>query len=254
MLVESGLVTHAFSTRLGGCSEGPYSSLNMSYYCGDNTENVIENRRRFFSTFKYDYLNTVSAEQVHGTGLCVAGAANCGEGALPDRLRQKCDALITEVPGLPLVAYSADCMLIYFASKQMPLAAIAHAGWRGTLGSIAAKVVCSLEDNYRADPGQIIAVLSPSICRSCYQVDETTADRFRAAGWGGPAFLEPQPRKGFKLDLAAVNHEQLLLSGIKKENLVVSSYCTSCSAELFYSYRREQGVTGRMVGFIAIND
>ncbi len=215
---------------------------------------MLENRRRFFKIFNYDYRDIVSSTQVHGSDMTVVSRGNRGEGALPGSNRQKCDALITTEEKLPLTAYSADCILIYFVSKQMPLAALAHAGWRGSLSNIAGKVIRYLKDYYRAEPEQLIAALSPSICRHCYRVDNKTANLFRSAGWGNVAYLEAAAGNSFKLDLAAVNEKQLTSSGIKKDNLSVSSMCTSCSKDLFYSYRRDQGITGRMIGFLALND
>ena len=137
LLDESGLIDHAFSTRLGGCSAGMLASLNTAFHTGDDSENVLENRRRFFDLFAYDHRDIVSSVQVHGTGLTLFSQSNRGEGAVPGSARQKCDALVTTEPGLPLTAYSADCMLIYFVSQQKPLVGIAHAGWRGTLEGIA---------------------------------------------------------------------------------------------------------------------
>ncbi len=204
--------------------------------------------------FNYDYRDVVSSVQVHGTELVVVGQGNRGEGALPGSARQKCDALITTEKGLPLTAYSADCMLIYFVSKQTPLAALAHAGWRGTLGNIGAKLICYLRDYYGAEPEQLLVALSPAICRNCYRVDKKTAALFNSAGWYSYAYLEPAADDSFKLDLAAVNKEQLIINGIKKENLSFSSLCTSCNRELFYSYRRDRGITGRMIGFLALSN
>lgn len=192
--------------------------------------------------------------QVHGTDLIVVGEENRGEGALPGSARVEGDALITTEIRLPLAAYSADCMLIYFASKEKPLAALAHAGWRGTLGGIGAKVARYLQVHYGADPGQLVAALSPAVCRECYEIDGKTAELFRAGGWDNPAYLEPSAAGSFKLDLGAVNREQLTGAGIRKENIRWSGLCTSCREDLFYSYRRDRGVTGRMIGFIAIRE
>ncbi len=243
---------HAFSTRLGGCSSGEFATLNTAYHTGDRENNVIENRRRFFHLFNYDYREVVSAAQVHGTALAVVNRENRGEGALSGSARKKCDALVTTEERLPLTAYSADCMLIYFVSKQMPLIALAHAGWRGTLGGIGINVIRFLQSNYGADPQQMLVALSPAICRSCYRVDEETAELFSSAGWSSSAYQEPAAEDGFKLDLTAVNKEQMVINGIKTENLSSTGLCTSCNRDLFYSYRRDRGITGRMLGFIAI--
>ncbi len=215
---------------------------------------MIENRRRFFNLFQYDYRDIVSAIQVHGTELALFEQAQRGEGAMPGSARQQCDALVTTTAGLPLTAYSADCMLIYFTSQQKPLAALAHAGWRGTLGGIGIKVIRYLQERFGAEPGRLLVGLSPAVCRLCYQVDDKVAGQFCAAGWDDPAYLEPSEDGGWKLDLSAINAGQILGAGVKEENLVRNNWCTCCNPDLFYSYRRDKGVTGRMIGFIAISN
>ena len=252
LLTESGLVDHAFSTRAGGCSSGRQVSLNTAFHTGDNAENVLENRRRFFELFDYDHREIVSSIQVHGTEMALFDQSNSGEGALPGSARRKCDALVTTEAGLPLTAYSADCLLIYFVSLQKPLVALAHAGWRGTLDGIASKMVRYLDELFGISPNSLLVSLSPAICRNCYLVDSEVAGQFQFAGWNDPAYLEPVEEARWKLDLEAINAVQLIQAGVNQENLARNSLCTACNADLFYSYRRDKGITGRMIGFIAI--
>ena len=252
LLAKSGVVDHGFSTRLGGCSTGPSASLNTAFHTKDSAENVIENRRRFFDIFNYDYRKTVSAIQVHGTDLAVFDSSNHGEGAFPGSARRECDALVTTKKGLPLAAYAADCMLIYIVSAEKPLVALAHAGWRGTLGEIGPRVIDFIKKQYGIQPENLLAALSPSICRDCYQVDSETANKFALAGWNEQPYMETQADGTYKLDLKEINRTQLHRCGVKKDNLDYSSLCTSCNKKLFYSYRRDFGSTGRMIGFAAL--
>jgi len=255
LLGYAGLVDHAFSTRFGGCSSGYHASLNTSFHTGDDEKNVLENRRRFFALFNYDYREIVSSNQVHGTDIALVSKADRGQGALPGTAYRHCDALITTEPCLPLAAYSADCMLIYFVSEQKPLVALAHAGWRGALGGIAVKVVRFIRDHFALSPDFLkVSALSPVICRNCYVVDRKVAGQFAGGGWDNPAFLEPSERGGWHLDLAAINLAQLLGAGIREDNLAAANWCTACRPDLFYSYRRDRGMTGRMIGFISINN
>ena len=244
LLAESGLVNHAFSTRLGGCSTGMLASLNTAFHTGDNSENVLENRHRFFDLFAYDHLSIVSSVQVHGTGMALVTQANRGEGATPESARKHCDALVTTEPGLPLAAYSADCMLIYFVSQQKPLAGIAHAGWRGTLEGIGPNMVRYLDELFGVAPGSLMVCLSPAICRNCYLVDRELAGQFQSAGWGDPVYLEAVSEDSWKLDLVAINRDQLLNAGVDQGRLANNSWCTACNPQLFYSYRRDRGRTG----------
>lgn len=251
-LKKSGLVDHAFSTRIGGCSSGRMASLNLAYHIGDEQDKVIENRRRFFKYFNYSWEAIAASTQVHGNSIALVSEENRGEGAYPGSAKLQCDALVTEEYGIPITAYSADCMLIYFLVKNKPLIALAHAGWRGALGGIGAKVVNYLKQNRQADSGQIMAALSPSICKKCYTVDDTVVHKFLSAGYSGSSYFEEVAQNRWQFDLAAVNYSQLITAGLKSENIESDSFCTSCNPELFYSYRRDQGDTGRMVGFIAL--
>lgn len=252
LLANSGVVDHGFSTRIGGCSTGPAASLNMAFHTGDSVENVLENRRRFFNTFYYDYRQTVSALQVHGTDFAVFDSSSRGEGSFPGSARRECDALVTTEKGLPLAAYAADCMLIYIVSPEKPLLALVHAGWRGTLGKIGPRVINFIKMQYGLRPEKMLAALSPTICRDCYRVDADTANKFASAGWSKQVYLEAQTDGTYKLDLIEINRAQLQSCGIQKDNLDCSLLCTSCNKDLFYSYRRDHGNTGRMIGFAAI--
>ncbi len=236
-------------------SSGVLASLNTGFHVGDMWENVLKNRRILFDRFNYDYRSIVAATQVHGTDVRVFDQGNRGEGAFPGTTRSRCDALVTGEKGLPLAAYSADCQLIYFACPgKEPVVAVAHAGWKGTLGNIAGRVVRFLKDNYSIKPGRILVGLAPVVCRSCYLVNREVAERFYAAGWNSNTGLEPAGSSKYRLDLNTINTRQLLRAGIKKEHLTCNDWCTSCHPELFYSYRRDKGVTGRMIGFIAIKN
>lgn len=250
----SGLVEHAFSTRSGGCSSGNMASLNMAFHTEDSFDRVLENRRRFFELFQADYRQIVSAIQVHGTTIAVFDNSHKGEGALPHSAKKRCDALVTTEPDLILTAYAADCQLIYFCALDRPLIALAHAGKQGALGRIGSQVVKYLEDQYQVKPGRLLVAMSPAVCRCCYQVGSEDADAFRQAGWREQCYLEPTAGDKFNLDLGAINLSQLLTAGINNDNIAISGLCTSCNPDLFYSYRRDCGKTGRMIGFIALKN
>lgn len=252
LLTTSGLADHAFSTRLGGCSTGVMSTLNTAFHTGDSEANVLENRSRFFSLFDYDYLDLIAPIQVHGTGLTVANEVQRGEGALPGSARISCDGMIATQPGLILTAYAADCLLIYLVARNKPLVALAHAGWRGTLGGMAGGLVNYLQSLFGIEPQHVLTALSPAICKKCYQVSTDVAELFAGAGWNSSSYLEKGENGKWQLDLTAINKAQLLKAGVKETNLSLGKWCSSCDQELFYSYRRDNGVTGRMVGFISL--
>lgn len=253
LLEECGVVDHAFSTRLGGCSSGAMLALNTAFHTGDSRECVLENRRRLLSGWGYDLKELVAGIQVHGTGVALVTEKDRGRGAAPGTFLGEYDALVTAAPGVVLTAYAADCFLLYFVEPRLPVIALAHAGWRGTLGGMARLVVEYLREQFAVEPGGLSAAVSPGVCSRCYPVDGAVAERFRDAGWGGEPYLEPAPGNRYHLDLSRINAAQLRRAGVREERLAAGhGWCTACRPDLFYSYRRERGVTGRMIGFLAI--
>lgn len=252
LLDAAGMAEHAFSTRLGGCSGGAMATLNTAFHTGDERANVLENRRRFLEPWGISPRELVAGIQVHGTAVARVTARERGRGARPGSFLGEYDALVTAEPGVVLTAYAADCLLLFLLAPQVPAAALAHAGWRGTLKDMAGTAVGYLRDNYKADPGRILAAISPGICARCYRVSEAVAEDFRRAGWNGTPYLQAAGSGEYHLDLAAINAAQLLRAGIIESNLARNDWCTACRPDLFYSYRRDKGVTGRMMGFIVL--
>lgn len=245
-------VVHAFSTRVGGCSEGGLASLNTAFHTGDEYSRVRENRRRFLEPWGFHPEEVVAAVQVHGVKIHQVCAGDRGRGARPGSFLGEGDALVTAVPDLPLTGYAADCLLLFIVAPDVPAVALAHAGWRGTLQNMAPAVVSDLNLRFGADPAAMLVAFSPAICGRCYTVDRAVARNFIEAGWCGEPYLWEAPAGGYHLNLAAINEQQLRRAGIRSGHLAGNSWCTSCHPRLFYSYRREKGTTGRMMGLIAL--
>lgn len=245
-------VVHGFSTRLGGGSRGALASLNLAFHTGDDPDIVLANRRRFFAQWGLSHHDVVSGIQVHSTGMAAVSGPERGRGAFPRTSLAEADGLATADAGVILTAYAADCYLIFLVVPRLPVVAIAHAGWRGTAGGMAGRAVRFLEERWGARPGEILAAVSPGICGQCYRVGEEVARAFAGKGWPGAPFLEPAGKESYFLDLAAANQAQLLAAGLPRVHIAGDGWCTSCRSDLFYSYRREAGTTGRMLGFITI--
>ena len=253
LLAEDELTKHAFSTRTGGCSIGAVRSLNTAFHTEDQAEKVLENRFRFFRIFKIDHLQIVSAIQVHGTNLEEFGLHNRGEGATPGSMKKHCDALVTAEPEVTLTAYAADCQLLFFKAIDRPLIGLAHAGKAGTLGAVGPKVIRYLNQHYNVPSDRLLVGMGPAICRKCYRISKPEMELFSREGWGDKQYLEKYDQDLWSLDLTAINKAQLISSGVRKEHIAINHWCTACRQDLFYSYRRDRGKTGRMIGFIAIN-
>ncbi|WP_227767074.1 peptidoglycan editing factor PgeF [Zhaonella formicivorans] len=249
----TNLVNHCFTTRLGGFSQAPFQSLNMALHVGDNPEVVARNRREICSAIGINHLDLVAGEQVHGENIRVAVWEDKGRGAaLYKQALLSTDALITRMPGVPLSTYYADCVPIFILDPVTPAIGLAHAGWKGTVLKIGAKTVLRMQAEFGSQPDNCLIGIGPSIGPCCYEVDGRVVERLAANFNVSEQFLQPAPRGKWLLNLWHANAYALQEVGVKAEHISYSRYCTSCNTELFFSYRAEQGKTGRMAALLML--
>jgi polyphenol oxidase len=219
----------AFSTRNGGVSEGPYESLNLGILTDDDQERVAENRRLLSDGLGLDPERVAMGWQVHGTDVLDWPAAPDGGGfARPGAELERVDGHTTTVPGIGLLVLVADCLPVALIGSGR--AAMVHCGWRGLAGGILEGVL----ERFDAPPA---VAIGPGIGRCCYEVGQEVLDAF--AGLDGVA-------DGRMLDLRAVARRKLEAGGVERIEDV--ELCTSCRPDLFFSHRRDAGVTGRQGG------
>ncbi len=250
---RTGLVSHGFSTRFGGAGKKPFDTLNLAHHVGDDTETVIHNRRLICQALSADMSQMVTAQQVHGVNVRVAGPEHAGSGAccydtaLPDT-----DGLITNVPGLLLATFYADCVPLFLLDPVKRVIASVHAGWKGTVSGIGAAAVQKMSRVFGSRPENCLVGIGPSIGMCCYEVDENVTGRFRQQYAWWEEVVTPCPNGKFKLDLPRANRNILAEAGISPDNVEISQICTSCNQDMLFSYRGSQGVTGRMGAFIML--
>jgi polyphenol oxidase len=208
----------AFSTREGGVSGGAYASLNLGLLTKDEPVNVEENRRRLCTEVDADPERLSLNRQVHGTTVRRASAG--------DR-HERADGLWTDEPGVPMLAMTADCLPVAIArtNGDKPALAIVHVGWRGLADGVIASGVQVLG-------GRLAAAIGPAIGPCCYEVGPEVA-----------ALFDDDVVAGRKLDLWSAAERALRAAGV--EDVERTDVCTSCHPELFFSHRRDDGVTGR---------
>ena len=225
----------AFSTRVGGISEGPFESLNLGILTGDEPQRVLENRSRLCRHAGADPEQATMLWQQHGAGDVRAqadrGVMTAGFDHPPG------DALWTDEPGLAMMLITADCLPVAIARANggEPALAVLHVGWRGLLAGVVAAAIEALGG------GRLTAVIGPGIGPCCYEVREEVADPFRNRF--GTAVLN-----GKKLDLYAATERALTSAGSERVERI--DLCTSCHPDLFFSHRRDGPATGRQ-GVIA---
>ncbi|MGO0122343.1 peptidoglycan editing factor PgeF [Desulfothermobacter acidiphilus] len=231
---------HAFSTRQGGVSQGSYASLNLGLSTGDDAERVQCNRDRLARALGFTWEQAARGEQVHGNRVAVVTA--------PGAVFPSTDALVTNRVGLPLLVFFADCVPIMLVDPVLRVIATVHAGWRGTLRRVVLEALGVMRSCFGVEARHCLVHLGPSIGPCCYAVGEEVAELF--ASWKGEVLLRDQG--SWHLDLKEANRQLLLAAGVPKENITLSSYCTSCHSKLFYSHRRDGYQTGRMAGAIML--
>ena len=250
---QTGKISHGFTTRLGGVSLAPYDGLNMALHVGDDPAKVRMNRDLICTALGMKVEDLVAGEQVHGSEVAVVTAEHKGRGALDyDTALPATDALITNVPGVPLSSYYADCVPILFYDPVKTCVGLAHAGWRGTVQEIAGKTVARMTEVYGSEPADILAGIGPSIGPCCYQVDLPVQQALEKTFGYWQELLKPVGEGRWLLDLWETNRKILLASGIPGSNITVANICTCCQAKELFSYRADQGKTGRMASLIMI--
>ncbi|WGV58192.1 peptidoglycan editing factor PgeF [Brevibacillus brevis] len=246
-----GLVA-GFTIRSGGESEQPYGSFNMGLHVGDESANVVANRRKLAEQAGMSFSAWTCADQVHGNQVCQVTAGGAGKESLEDVISAT-DGLFTLEKGVMLTSFYADCVPLYFLHPQSGAIGLAHAGWKGTVGRIAEEMVKAMTKHYQAKPADIFVAIGPSIGGCCYEVDERIMTQVRtcAGDWEKGVISSTGDR--YMLDLRQLNTAILLEVGISSGNIFSTNWCTSCRTDLFFSHRKEagiQGTTGRMASYI----
>ena len=248
----AGGVAHGFSTRLGGVSEGIYATLNLGMNRGDAPDRVRENYRRFCAAIGADMGNIVCASQVHGDTVRTVTAADLGIG-LDEPEPWQADGLVTDIPGVTLAVYSADCLPILLYDPVRRVVGAVHAGWRGTALGIAAKAVERMVDCYGCDRLDILAAVGPGISKCCFETHEDVPNAMTSAlSTAVLRHIKIKENGKFAVDLKAINAMRLEQAGLDPDHIAVSTLCTACHPEMFWSHRKLGTSRGSMAAAIQL--
>lgn len=238
--------TNAFSTRLGGVSPMPENSLNLAGFNEDDSQNIYENRRRFLKLFEGEWLLT-GCWQVHGFDVRVVHSeteAQSKPGVLGDD--EYCDALISNTPNVLLAVKTADCVPILIGDSASRAFAAVHAGWRGTSSSIVKHAIEKLESEFGARPEAIRAAVGPAANTCCYEVGAEVISIFKERFSKANNLFTPTRDGHARIDLHQANRDQLIDCGLAPERIHVAPFCTMDRNDLFFSYRQEKKLYGRV--------
>lgn len=254
-LEKTGFVNAAFSTRLGGISQGYFAELNLGFDRGEERNLVAGNYRLFCESMGVNPKTLVLSDQIHDTKLYVVGKEDiCGE-----EIRKKLtgiDGILTNEPEVCLATSYADCVPLFFADKEKKVIASSHSGWRGTVEKMGEKTVIAMMEKFGCRKENMVAVIGPSICQDCYEVShdvyEAFCKQYEKEQMLSIAYCSDTVRGKYQLDLWAANYLQLEKAGLKKENIHVSGICTCCNSRLLFSHRASKGKRGNLNGFLSI--
>lgn len=263
LLVRIG-VPHGFSTRVGGVSEGHggmYRSLNFGSpsdlppgLARESAANIAANFERLQRAIGAHGRRIEQVFQVHGDVCHVVTARQDGDDARPD---PKADAMVTADPGCVLAVRTADCVPVLLATEDGKVVAAVHAGWRGVVSAVVVKALrelCGLAERsggHHVGTGLVAAAIGPCIGPENFQVGPEVAEAFgRAFGSDAAAFVHPDPAQGgkFLVDLQSAIRHQLQTAGVGEVDTI--ELCTFERADLFFSHRRDRGLTGRMAAVV----
>ena len=252
-ILEQFGVKHGFSTRLGGVSEGMFSSMNLSFQRGDDREKVEENYKRICNVLNMNHKNVVLSNQVHDTKIKLVTKEDAGKGMIKESDIIGIDGLITQEKDIPLVTFYADCVPLFFYDPVKEVIAAAHSGWRGTKEKIGKKVVETMEEEFGCKKEDVVVVIGPSICQDCYEVSEDVVLEFQEVFMEETSLFAKAKENGkYNLDLWKVNSMILKEAGILEKHMSLPNLCTCCNPKLLFSHRASKGKRGNLAGFISL--
>lgn len=244
---QEGTIQAGFTTRNGGVSRPPYNSLNLGYNTDDPRHNVEANRSTLARTFDIGPHLLLTVQQVHGSDILLIDEPNPD---LSHFLGVECDAIITDQPGIMIGILVADCFPVLLFDPARRVAAVVHVGWRGAAAGLLGKTVKAMQNSFGCRPEQIAAAIGPGIGAHRYEVDRPVRDAFRIGAGDWEKIAEEVALGKWHLDLKRSCQLQLAAAGLEPTRVEAAAECTCCHKELFFSYRRDSGKTGRQIGFI----
>ena len=240
LTAENISAAHCFTTRFGGVSTGYLDSLNIGMHRGDEPENVAKNYNILANALNFDTKNLVLTHQIHSNIIRVVTKADAQ--GIDHHQYPECDGLVTNDPGTVLTVFTADCTPILLHDPVTGAVGAVHAGWRGTAADIAGNAVRAMVDHFGCRPENIRAAIGPNIGKCCFQTDlEVPGAMLDALGEAAKSHIREAGEK-YYVDLKAINAQFLKNAGVT--NIDISTDCTKCQCDRFWSHR----VTGTRRG------
>ncbi|BEP29491.1 peptidoglycan editing factor PgeF [Helicovermis profundi] len=238
------------STRNGGVSSGNYKSLNLGIYTNDQKESISKNYEIFLESLNLRMNKTFYTLQVHGTDIKIIDEKFYADSSDFSAI-ENFDGMISKLKNINLVTFYADCVPLLFYDKKNDVIGICHSGWRGSVKKIALKMVELFIGEFNSNPLDIICAIGPCASVCCYEVDSVVIKEVNKNFKFPHKYYMLKNNNKYMLDLKKMNYDILVESGILKENIEISPLCTICNNDILFSYRKENGKTGRHIGIIS---
>jgi YfiH family protein len=248
----NGKVKHAFCTRLGGVSQGPFRSLNFDAQGGDSRENVLQNKTILGGAVGLDPDQIFLANQMHGDQVLILDEDPAESPSKYFYLDY--DAMVTQRKGIAIGVLTADCLPILVYDPTKEVIGVVHAGWRGTCLNVIGNVLSKLRKSFNVEPADLVVGLGPCIGECCYHVDIKVVRSIKNSTNRWKEFIKPLKANRYSFDLVGLNIHQLLQVGVPEDNIVRVNACTACNSKIFFSHRAHRGKTGRQLNFIQLTE
>lgn len=247
----NNILTHCFTTRLGGVSEGECFSLNLSFNRNDSKENVIENYKIIADAIGVDFDKMVLSNQIHDNKIRIVQAQDAGKGLVKESDIIGYDGLSTNEPGIPLVTFYADCVPVLLLDPVKKAITAVHSGWKSTEKNITYQALMLMRDTYGSDFKDIQVAIGPSICKNCFEVDIDVYDCFIKKFSWCKKYTAYKDNK-YYIDLPQIIKQVLLDAGVLDKNIVISDVCTKCNNDVFFSFRGDDRKTGSLAAIMML--
>lgn len=237
----------AFSTVRGDIeARKPYSQWNLCDYVGDDALRVLDARLQLAMILGVDLDDLVMPQQTHSCNvLTIDEHFRAMDIDMQERALEGVDSLVTSLHGVVIGVNTADCVPIIMVDELAGVIAAVHAGWRGTVGRVAAAAVREM-CRQGASAERVQAVMGPSICQNCFEVGDEVVDAFKQAHFDLDAIVKRNVTTGkAHINLRVANRDVLATAGVSVENIVLAAHCSRCEHERFFSARRLGITSGR---------
>lgn len=256
LLAQTNMVTHGFSTRLGGVSEGKFATMNFTFTRGDNPDHVMENYRRAAKVLGVERERMVLSYQTHTVNVRKVTERDAGKGIIRERDYRDVDGLITDVPGMTLVTFYADCVPLYFLDPVHKAIGLSHSGWRGTVKRMGKVTLDAMKEAFGTCPEDVLCCIGPSICQDCFEVGGEVIGEFKEEfdSFYWPELYYKKENGKYQLDLWKANEIILREAGVPEKNIQVTDICTHCNPDYLFSHRTFGNERGNLAAFMSLKE